>query len=104
MKALRGFAAALAACFALGGLPAAAQEGWELGPGVRLSHHGADFEMHLNSYVQGDVRSRRNFTDGDDEEEGLNGTDAFLQRARFGLEGKWKRLSFEGTFDPADEG
>ena len=59
---------------ALGAVPAAAQEGWEVGPGVRLSHKGADFEMHLNSYVQGDLRSRQNFTDGDDEEEGLNGT------------------------------
>jgi phosphate-selective porin len=83
---------------------ARAQEGWQFGPSLRLSHRGSDFELRLAGYAQGDLRSRRNFTDGDDEEEGLNGTDTMLQRARIGVEGSWKRLSFEATVDPADDG
>ena len=87
----------------LGVRPAAAQEGW-LRDGVSLVNKGADAELRLAGYVQGDLRSLRNFTEGDDEEEGLNGTDAELRRLRIGLEGRWKRLSFEATVDPADEG
>jgi phosphate-selective porin len=83
--------------------PAGAQDGWQLGPGLALSRPGSDFKLTLNGYAQGDLRSRRNFTDGDDEEEGLNGTTTSLRRARIGLEGEWRRFGFEAQFDPADD-
>ena len=63
----------------------------------------AGFKLRVNSYVQGDLRSRRNFTDGDDEEAGLNGTETMLRRARIGLDGEWRRFSFEVQVDPIDE-
>jgi phosphate-selective porin OprO/OprP len=83
---------------------ARAQEGWRFGPALEVSNKDAGFELRLAGYAQGDLRSRRNFTDGDDEEEGLNGTTTTLRRLRIGVEGEWKRLGFEATFDPADEG
>ena len=82
---------------------ASAQEGWQR-DGFTLVNKGADAELRLAGYVQGDLRSLQNFTDGDDEEEGLNGTTTELRRLRIGLEGKWKWFAFESTFDPADEG
>jgi len=96
--ALRALAAAI---LVLAARPAGAQEGW-VRDGVGLVNKGADAELRLAGYVQGDLRSLRNFTEGDDEEEGLNGTEAELRRLRIGLEGRWKRVSFEATVDPAD--
>jgi len=83
---------------------AGAQEGWQFGPSLELRRADSGFKVRVNSYAQGDVRSRRNFTDGDDEEPGLNGTETLLRRARIGLEGEWRRLSFEAMVDPSDEG
>ena len=83
---------------------AGAQEGWQFGPSLEISRPGSDFKLRVNSYAQGDLRSRRNFTDGDDEEPGLNGTETLLRRTRIGLEGEWGRFSFEAMVDPSDEG
>ena len=95
-------AAAAAAVLACPGA-VSAQEGW-VRDGFELAHKGADAELRLAGYTQGDLVSRRNFNEGDDEEEGLNGTTTELRRVRIGLEGRWKRFSFEATADPADEG
>ena len=96
----------LTACGSLLAAPkaASAEEGWTFGPRFEMKHEASGFELRLAGYVQGDLISRRNFTDGDDEEEGLNGTETRLRRARIGLEGEWRRLSFEATVDPSDEG
>lgn len=84
--------------------PGETQEGWQLGPGLEISRPGSDFKLTLHGYGQGDLRSRRNFNDGNDEEEGLNGTTTSLRRTRIGVEGEWRRFNFEATFDPADDG
>ena len=83
--------------------PASAQEGWRLGPGLRVTNKSAGFEMTVGGYAQGDLDSRRNFTDGDDEEEGLNGTTTDVRRFRLGLDGEWRRFGFQATFDPFDD-
>lgn len=80
------------------------QDGWQFGPSLEVSRPDSGFKLRVNSYAQGDLRTRRNFTDGDDEEPGLNGTDTLLRRARIGLEGEWRRFSFEAMVDPSDEG
>ena len=80
-----------------------AQDGWQFGPSLEIANPGADFKLRVNAYVQGDLVDRRNFTDGDDEEAGLNGTETLIRRARFGLEGEWGRFRFEVDADPSDE-
>jgi phosphate-selective porin OprO/OprP len=94
-------------CPATGGAQegsASGEDGWRVGPGLRLSKKSSGLKLQLHGYVQGDLRSRRNFNEGDDEEEGLNGTVTELRRARIGLEGEWHDFSFDVTLDPADEG
>jgi phosphate-selective porin OprO/OprP len=100
----RGLAALLAVSALGAASPVRAQEGWKFGPGPQISRPGSDFTLHLAGYAQGDLRSRRNFTGGDDGEAGLNGTDTLLRRARIGFEGDWKRLSFGAMVDLADDG
>ncbi|HET7745980.1 MAG TPA: porin [Vicinamibacteria bacterium] len=91
-------------------VPAAAQEaspeeeGWKLGPGVKVKH-SSGFRLELAGYVQGDGRDPRNLYEGDEETESLNDTVTELRRFRIGLDGEWgKRVSFQVQFDPADEG
>jgi phosphate-selective porin OprO/OprP len=58
---------------------------------------GADGEIGLNGYVQADFRSFRDW----ELEEPLPERDV-PRRARVGVEGKWKRFSFEAQVDPDD--
>jgi phosphate-selective porin OprO/OprP len=53
--------------------------------------------VKLAGYVQGDARSFRNWEAPDGVE------DTELRRLRVGLEGKWKRLSFELSLDPRSD-
>ena len=92
--------AALATIFFACGT-ASAQDGWQFGPSLEIAHPGSDFKMRVNSYVQGDLLNRRNFTDGDDEEAGPERhRDRLIRRARFGLEGEWGRFRFEVRCGP----
>jgi phosphate-selective porin OprO/OprP len=82
-----------------------AQEGWHL-DGFALER-GKDFRIGLAGYVQGDLRSRRDFGVDDEDADNtptLNETTADVGRLRIGLQGEWKRFSFEAMVDPADEG
>jgi phosphate-selective porin OprO and OprP len=96
-------AAVLAAVCAPG--PLVAQEGWQR-DGFALKK-GKDTRIGLAGYVQGDLLSRRDFGVDDEDADNtptLNETTASLGRLRIGLYGEWKRLSFEATVDPEDEG
>jgi phosphate-selective porin len=76
--------------------PAGADD-WRRGPHVGVSNPDADFRLKLAGYIQGDARSFRNW----DAPEGVDDTE--LRRLRVGLEGKWKRVSFELSLDPRSE-
>lgn len=69
--------------------------GWRAEP-FKLKSPGGDFEIALAGYAQEDFRSYRDWTlvDADTSE---------LRRLRIGVEGKWKRLSFEVDVDPRKE-
>jgi len=72
-----------------------ARGGWRAEP-FKLKSPGGDFEIALAGYAQEDFRSYRDWTlvDADTSE---------LRRLRIGVEGKWKRLSFEVDVDPRKE-
>lgn len=83
----------LALAVAVLGSPAAAED-WQ----PRLKRGG--WEIGLNGYVQYDARDYPNW---DLEDETLrNDTSEFPRRLRVGIDGEWKRLSFELQFDPND--
>jgi phosphate-selective porin OprO/OprP len=91
--------------WAAGVAPGMAQDGWQR-DGFALKR-GKDIQVGLAGYVQGDMRSRRDFGVDDEDAENtptLNETTFYFQRVRIGLEGEWKRFSFEAMADPADEG
>jgi phosphate-selective porin OprO/OprP len=96
------------ACAVLAGLAGpstSAEEGWRV-DGFSLKR-GKDVKIGLAGYVQGDLRSRRDFGLDDDDAENnptLNETVADIGRLRVGLEGEWKRFSFQAMVDPADDG
>jgi len=91
-----GLMAGLAVAVSLPGAPARADD-WKWGPRLGFSNPEADFRVHLAGYIQGDLRSFRNW-------DGPEGADtAEVRRLRIGVEGKWKRLSFELSVDPRSE-
>jgi phosphate-selective porin len=92
--------ASIATAGALAAVPAAAQQqGWEFGPGARLSRPGLEFQ--LAGYVQEDFRSYREYEDSKGLRPLLN-EETVLRRLRMGIDAQWKRLSFEFDYDPHD--
>jgi phosphate-selective porin OprO/OprP len=73
----------------------AGSEGWRAEP-FKLTSPGGDFEIALAGYAQEDFRSYRDWTL-------LEAQTSELRRLRIGVEGKWKRLSFEVDVDPRKE-
>ena len=74
--------------------------GWVAKP-FSLEKPSADFRIALKGYVQADFRSYHDWTAED-----ADGTSALppefeWQRSRLGLEGRWRRLSFEVDVEPA---
>ena len=80
---------------------AAAAEDWTFGPGLEVKSKQADFRLAATGYGQLDFVSPQNWKvpEGSDAAPG----DVDVRRLRFGLEGKWHRLTFEGQVDPLDE-
>jgi phosphate-selective porin len=66
-----------------------------------LENPSADFKITLKGYIQADFRSYLDWTAGDEDTGDLRADDFEWRRARIGVEGAWKRLSFEVTADPA---
>jgi phosphate-selective porin len=100
--ALRGLAATLALSVPVLGADGPPAEGWRR-DGFRLEH-ASGARIGLTGYVQGDLRSPRDVFVADDEEAGLDDTVTDVHRLRIGIDGEWKRLSFQAQVDPQDEG
>ena len=96
--------ASLALAAALVALPASAQQekqqGWKTGPGAQLTRPGV--ELRLTGYVQEDFRSFHDYEDANGVLPEL-GEESVLRRLRFGVEAKWKRVSFDFNYDPHDD-
>jgi len=90
---------AMAAAIALASrAQAAAQAGpdrWRAEP-FKLTSPGGDIELGLAGYVQEDLRSYRDWEPADPRT-------SELRRIRIGVEGRWKRLSFQVDVDPRRE-
>jgi len=71
-----------------------ANPGWRKEP-FKLTSPGKTFEIGLAGYIQEDSRSYQDWGPILDSTE--------LRRLRIGVEGRWKRLSFEAEFDPRKE-
>jgi phosphate-selective porin OprO/OprP len=76
--------------------------GWQVEP-FSVENPGAGFRLALQGYIQADFRSFQDWTAGDEDTGSLRADEFEWRRLRIGLEGKWKRLSFEVDFDPAFE-
>ena len=80
------------------------QPGWQVKP-FSVENASAGFRLALKGYLQADFRSFRDWTAGDEDSGNLRADEFEWRRLRIGLEGEWKRLSFEAGVDPAfDEG
>ena len=78
--------------------------GWQAKP-FTLENPSAGFKIALRGYLQADFRSYLDWTAGDEDTGELRADEFEWRRARIGIEGEWKRLSFEADVDPAfDEG
>jgi phosphate-selective porin len=82
--------------------PARAAEGWRLWPGPR--YESGSFELGLVGYVQADARRYGNWDAGDEDTGRLRARPEEFRRVRVGVEGEWRRLSFELVADPQDDG
>jgi phosphate-selective porin len=89
--------------------PAGAQEkkkdpppGWQVKP-FSIENPSADFRIALQGYVQADFRSFPEWPAADEDGSGLHADEFEWRRFRVGLEGEWKRLSFEVDVDPVFE-
>ena len=79
-------------------------EGWKLEP-FKLSNKAAGFELKLSGYLQADFRSYHDWQVGDGSDDSLRKDEFEWRRLRIGVDGEWRRLSFEFDVDPAfDEG
>ena len=98
MRGARGARAACCALLLFGGW-ARADEGGEFGPGVRYRDKAADFEIALDGYAQIDYTDFLNWSSRDPDQP-LESPDWNPTRLRVGVDGKWKRLSwqFQGDF------
>jgi phosphate-selective porin OprO/OprP len=74
--------------------------GWQAKP-FSLENPSAGFKIALKGYIQADFRSFQDWTAGDEDTGNLRADEFEWRRARIGVEGEWKRLSFEATADPA---
>ncbi len=74
--------------------------GWQTKP-FSLENPSAGFKIALKGYIQADFRSFQDWTAGDEDTGNLRADEFEWRRARIGVEGEWKRLSFEATVDPA---
>jgi phosphate-selective porin len=78
--------------------------GWQVKP-FSVENASAGFRLALEGYLQADFRSFQDWTAGDDDSGNLRADEFEWRRLRIGVEGEWKRLSFEASADPAfDEG
>jgi phosphate-selective porin OprO/OprP len=78
--------------------------GWQVKP-FAIENPSAGFRLAVRGYVQADFRSFHDWTAGDEETGSLRADESEWRRLRIGLEGRWRRLSFEVDVDPAfDEG
>ena len=68
--------------------------GWTAEP-FTIRNDAADFRLGLTGYVQADFRSYHDWTVAEPD---LRGPDAEWRRLRFGIDGRYKRLSFEVDF------
>jgi phosphate-selective porin len=76
--------------------------GWQVEPFAIESPRGG-FRLALRGYAQADFRSFPDWTAGDEDTGSLRADEFEWRRLRIGLEGRWKRLSFEVDVDPAFE-
>lgn len=102
----RGLAVLVASALAASGARAQERKKAEAPPGWRvkpfsLENPSAGFRIALKGYVQADFRSFLDWTAGDEDTGDLRADEFEWRRARFGVEGEWKRLSLEATVDPA---
>jgi phosphate-selective porin len=88
---------------------AAAQEkkkepppGWQFEP-FSIKNPSADFRFALTGYVQADFRSFPDWPAADDQTGSLHAEEFEWRRLRIGVEGRWKRLTFEVDADPVFE-
>jgi phosphate-selective porin OprO/OprP len=78
--------------------------GWQAKP-FSIENPSAGFRIALRGYVQADFRSFPEWPAETEDGTSLHADEFEWQRFRFGLEGAWKRLSFEVDVDPVfDEG
>jgi phosphate-selective porin len=83
---------------------AAPPPGWQVKP-FSVENASAGFHLALEGYLQADFRSFQDWTAGDEDSGNLRADEFEWRRLRIGVEGEWKRLSFEASADPAfDEG
>jgi phosphate-selective porin len=103
VKAARPAAVAAAALLLLP--PAATagdDDGWRFDRGLRLRNSAARFQLGITGYGQFDFLSFLNWENRDPDRP-LEDGEADVRRARLGLEGEWRRLSFEAEADLEDE-
>jgi phosphate-selective porin len=74
--------------------------GWQAKP-FSLEKPSAGFKIALKGYVQADFSSYQDWSAEDADGTSSLPPDFEWQRARLGLEGEWRRLSFEVDVDPA---
>jgi phosphate-selective porin len=90
-------AAALACTLSAWFAPAAAAGDWTLEP-FRLRNKQADFELKMVGYTQLDFRA---FPDWKVEQSVFRSDGFDVRRVRVGVEGKWKKLSWDFTYELA---
>jgi len=84
--------------------PATPPKGWKVEP-FSITNKAAGFQVALAGYAQSDVRWFRDWQVGDGTDGTLRAEEFEWRRLRIGIEGEWRRLSFEIDVDPAfDEG
>lgn len=84
--------------------PAPPKPGWTAKP-FAIENESAGFRLALKGYAQADFRSFVDWTAGDEDTGNLRADEFEWRRLRVGVEGEWRRLSFELEADPAfDEG
>ena len=77
---------------------------WQLKP-FSLENAAAGFKVSLEGYLQADLRSFHGWPPENEEGRVLPADEFDWRRMRIGVEGEWRRLSFEFQVDPAfDEG
>jgi len=76
--------------------------GWQVKP-FAIENPSAGFRLALQGYVQADFRSFPEWPSVDEDGGSLHADEFEWRRLRIGLEGRWKRLTFEFDADPAFE-